>query len=215
SFINEIANICELVGADVHDVAKGMGLDHRIGSKFLHAGPGYGGSCFPKDTRALLNIGQQHGYHFKIVEATIKVNDQQRRIMLEKIIKAIGEVRGKTIAVLGLAFKPSTDDMREAPSIDIIKGLQKLGARIQAYDPVAIHEAKKIFTDVLFAEDTYAAINGADALVFITEWNQFRSLDLDRVKRLMKKPVIIDLRNIYDPTKMREEGFHYTGVGRL
>jgi UDPglucose 6-dehydrogenase len=215
SFINEIANICELVGADVHDVAKGMGLDHRIGSKFLHAGPGYGGSCFPKDTRALFNIAKKHDYHLKIVEAAIKVNDQQRQIMLEKIKKVIGDARGKTIAVLGLAFKPSTDDMREAPSIDIIQGLQKLGAQIQAYDPVAMREAKKILTGVVFAEDTYAAINGADALVFITEWNQFRSLDLDRVKRLMKKPVIVDLRNIYDPARMREEGFQYTGVGRL
>lgn len=215
SFINEIANICELVSADVHDVAKGMGLDHRIGSKFLHAGPGYGGSCFPKDTRALLNIAKKHDYHFKIVEAAIKVNDQQRQIMLEKIKKAIGDAQGKTIAVLGLAFKPSTDDMREAPSIDIIQGLQKLGIQIQAYDPVAMHEAKKILSGVVFAEDTYAAINNADALVFITEWNQFRSLDLDRVKRLMKKPLIIDLRNIYDPDRMREEGFQYIGVGRL
>jgi UDPglucose 6-dehydrogenase len=214
SFINEIANVCERVGADVHDVAKGMGLDHRIGSKFLHPGPGYGGSCFPKDTRALLNIAQKQDYHFQIVEAAINVNDQQRYRMLEKIKEAVGEVRGKTITVLGLAFKPNTDDMREAPSIEIIKGLQKAGARIRAYDPVAMSEAKKILNDVEFAEDTYSAIRGADALVFVTEWNQFRSLDMDRVKRLLKTPIVIDLRNIYEPEKMREYGFQYTSVGR-
>jgi UDPglucose 6-dehydrogenase len=215
SFINEVANICERVGADVHDVAKGMGLDHRIGSKFLHPGPGYGGSCFPKDTLALLNIAQKHGYSFKIVEAAVNVNEQQRHLMLEKIKAVVGDLRGKTIAVLGLSFKPGTDDMREAPSVDIICGLQKHGARIQAYDPVAMHEAGKVLTDVVFAEDTYGAISGADALVFVTEWNQFRGLDLDKVKILLKTPIIIDLRNIYDPPKMREYGFHYVSVGRL
>lgn len=213
-FINEIANICERVGADVHDVAKGMGLDHRIGSKFLHPGPGYGGSCFPKDTRALLNIAQKNEYHFKIVEAAVEVNDQQRVRMLEKIKNTIGSLRGKTVAVLGLAFKPNTDDMREAPSIDIIAGLQKEGARIKAYDPIAMHEARKVLNDVEFAEDTYSAISGADALVFLTEWNQFRSLDLDKIKRLLKTPLIIDLRNIYDPPRMRESGFQYVAVGR-
>ncbi len=213
-FINEIANICERVGADVHDVAKGMGLDHRIGSKFLHPGPGYGGSCFPKDTRALLNIAKKNDYRFKIVEATVEVNDQQRLRMLEKIKNAVGSLRGKTIAVLGLAFKPGTDDMREAPSIDIIAGLKKEGARIKAYDPVATQEAGKVLKDVEFAEDTYGAINGADALVFITEWNQFRSLDLDKIKRLLKTPLIVDLRNIYDPIRMREAGFQYIAVGR-
>jgi UDPglucose 6-dehydrogenase len=213
-FINEIANICERVGADVHDVAKGMGLDHRIGSKFLHPGPGYGGSCFPKDTRALLNIAKKSEYQFKIVEAAVEVNDQQRVRMLEKIKNAIGSLRGKTVAVLGLAFKPNTDDMREAPSIDIIAGLQKGGARIKAYDPIAMHEARKVLNDVEFAEDTYSAISGADALVFLTEWNQFRSLDLDKIKRLLKTPLIIDLRNIYDPPRMRENGFQYIAVGR-
>jgi UDPglucose 6-dehydrogenase len=213
-FINEIANICERVGADVHDVARGMGLDHRIGSKFLHPGPGYGGSCFPKDTRALLNIAKKNDCRFKIVEAAVEVNDQQRRRMLEKIKNAVGSLRGKTIAVLGLSFKPSTDDMREAPSIDIIAGLQKEGARIKAYDPVAMHEAEKVLKDVEFAEDTYSAISGADALVFVTEWNQFRSLDLEKIKRLLKAPLIIDLRNIYDPPRMRESGFQYVAVGR-
>jgi UDPglucose 6-dehydrogenase len=214
SFINEIANICERVGADVHDVAKGMGLDNRIGSKFLHPGPGYGGSCFPKDTRALLDIAQKHDYHFKVVEAAVKVNEQQRHRMLEKIKTAVGNFSGKTIAVLGLSFKPQTNDMREAPSIDIIEGMQKEGAKIQAYDPVAMDEARKIFKGVEFAEDTYDAISGADALVFVTEWNQFRSLDLEKIKRLLKTPIVIDLRNIYDPQKMREQGFQYTGVGR-
>ncbi len=213
-FINEIANICERVGADVHDVARGMGLDHRIGSKFLHPGPGYGGSCFPKDTRALLNIAKKNDYHFKIVEAAVEVNDQQRVRMLEKIKKNVGNLRGKTIAILGLAFKPNTDDMREAPSIDIIAGLQKEGARIKAYDPIAMHEARKVLKDVEFTDDTYSAISGADALVFLTEWNQFRSLDLDKIKRLLKTPLIIDLRNIYDPPRMRESGFTYIAVGR-
>ncbi|MGH7599228.1 MAG: UDP-glucose dehydrogenase family protein [bacterium] len=213
-FINEIANICERVGADVRDVAKGMGLDQRIGSKFLHPGPGYGGSCFPKDTRALLNIAKKNDYHFKIVEAAVEVNDQQRILMLEKIKSTVGSLRGKTVAVLGLAFKPNTDDMREAPAIDIIAGLQKEGARIKAYDPIAMHEARKVLNDVEFAEDTYSAISGADVLVFLTEWNQFRSLDLDKIKRLLKTPLIIDLRNIYDPPRMRESGFQYIAVGR-
>lgn len=214
SFINEIAAICERVGADVHDVAKGMGLDQRIGSKFLHPGPGYGGSCFPKDTRALLNIAKKNDYRFKIVEAAVEVNDQQRIRMLEKIKNVVGNLRGKTIAVLGLAFKPNTDDMREAPAVDIINGLQKEGARIKAYDPVAMHEAQKVLENVEFADDTYSAIGGADALVFMTEWNQFRSLDLDKIKRLLKTPLVIDLRNIYDPARMRESGFQYVAVGR-
>ncbi|MCG3119927.1 MAG: UDP-glucose 6-dehydrogenase [bacterium] len=214
SFINEVATICERVGADVHDVARGMGLDQRIGTKFLHAGPGYGGSCFPKDTRALLNIAKKSDYQFQIVEAAVKVNDEQRQRMLEKIKRALGTLNGKTIGVLGLAFKPNTDDMREAPSLDIIAGMQKEGARIKAYDPVAMHEAKKFLNDVEFVDDTYSAINGADALIFITEWNEFRSLDLDKIKRLLKAPIIIDLRNIYDPQKVRENGFTYVSVGR-
>lgn len=214
SFINEVATICERVGADVHDVARGMGLDQRIGTKFLHAGPGYGGSCFPKDTRALLNIAKKSDYHFQIVDAAVKVNDEQRQRMLEKIKRTLGTLNGKTIGVLGLAFKPNTDDMREAPSLDIIAGMQKEGARIKAYDPIAMHEAKKIFDDVEFVDDTYSAISGADALIFITEWNEFRSLDLDKIKRLLKTPIIIDLRNIYEPQKMREHGFTYASVGR-
>jgi UDPglucose 6-dehydrogenase len=214
SFINEVATICERVGADVHDVARGMGLDQRIGTKFLHAGPGYGGSCFPKDTRALLNIAKKCDYTFEIVKAAIDVNDEQRLRMLDKIKKSLGSLNGKTIGVLGLAFKPNTDDMREAPAIDIITGMQKDGARIKAYDPVAMHEAAKFIKDVEFVDDTYSAITGTDALVFITEWNQFRSLDLDKIKRLMKAPVIVDLRNIYDPYRMRENGFMYFSVGR-
>jgi UDPglucose 6-dehydrogenase len=214
SFINEIATICERVGADVHEVAKGMGLDQRIGTKFLHAGPGYGGSCFPKDTRALLNIARKNDYKFKIVEATVEVNDEQRRRMLEKIKRTLGSLNGKTIAVLGLAFKPNTDDMREAPSIDIIKGMQKDGARIKAYDPVAMEEAKKFLQDIEFMDDTYSPMAGADALIFITEWNQFRSLDLEKIKQLLKTPIVIDLRNIYDPQRMREHGFTYVAVGR-
>jgi UDPglucose 6-dehydrogenase len=215
SFINEIANICERVGADVHDVAKGMGLDNRIGRKFLHAGPGYGGSCFPKDTRALVAIAEKHDYKIRIVESAIEVNETQRQLMLRKIKNAVGDLKGKTIAVLGLSFKPNTDDMREAPSIDIINGLQKEGARIQAYDPVAIPEARKVLKDVQYAEETYEALSDADALVFMTEWNQFRSLDLDKVRNLLRSPVIIDLRNIYEPAKMREHGFKYAGVGRI
>jgi len=214
SFINEVATICERVGADVHEVARGMGLDQRIGTKFLHAGPGYGGSCFPKDTRALLNIARKSDYTFKIVEAAVEVNDQQRLRMLEKIKRTLGSLNGKTIAVLGLAFKPNTDDMREAPSIDIINGMQKEGARIKAYDPVAMDEAKKFFQDVEFMDDTYSAMAGADALIFITEWNQFRSLDLEKIMHLLKTPIIIDLRNIYEPQRMREHGFTYVAVGR-
>ena len=214
SFINEVATICERVGADVHDVARGMGLDQRIGTKFLHAGPGYGGSCFPKDTRALVSIAKKCEYDFKIVDAAVKVNDEQRQRMLEKIRQTLGNMKGKTIGVLGLAFKPNTDDMREAPSIDIIAGMQKDGAHIKAYDPIAMHEAQKFLQDVEYVDDTYSTITGADALVLVTEWNQFRSLDLDKVKRLLKTPIVIDLRNIYEPLKMREHGFTYVSVGR-
>ncbi len=214
SFINEVATICERVGADVHEVARGMGLDQRIGTKFLHAGPGYGGSCFPKDTRALLNIARKSDYTFKIVEAAVEVNDEQRLRMLEKIKRTLGNLNGKTIAVLGLAFKPNTDDMREAPSLDIIQGMQKEGARIKAYDPVAMEEAKKFLQDIEFMDDTYSPMAGADALIFITEWNQFRSLDLVKIKQLLKTPIVIDLRNIYEPQRMREHGFTYVAVGR-
>jgi UDPglucose 6-dehydrogenase len=214
SFINEVATICERVGADVHEVARGMGLDQRIGTKFLHAGPGYGGSCFPKDTRALLNIARKSDYTFKIVEAAVEVNDDQRVRMLEKIKRTLGSLNGKTIAVLGLAFKPNTDDMREAPSIDIIQGMQREGARIKAYDPVAMEEAKNFLHDVEFMDDTYSPMAGADALIFITEWNQFRSLDWEKIKHLLKTPIVIDLRNIYEPQRMREHGFTYVAVGR-
>lgn len=214
SFINEIANICDSIGCDVHDVARAIGMDKRIGSKFLHPGPGFGGSCFPKDTRALAATARKFGCDSQIVEAVIEVNRRQRAAMIPKIEKLVGNLKNKTIAVLGLSFKPETDDMREAPSVDIIRGLIKSGARVRAYDPVAMPEAAKIFNDITFAEDEYSAVNGADALVFITEWNQFRALDMRRVKELMKSPKIADLRNIYEPEDMRELGFDYVGVGR-
>ncbi len=214
SYINEIANICEIMGADVHAVAKGMGLDNRIGRKFLHAGPGYGGSCFPKDTSAIYQLAKNKGYEFKIVGAAIDVNYSQRMRMFEKIKNAFGDLKGKTISVLGLAFKPNTDDMRDAPAIDIVNGLLKEGAKVRAFDPVAMENARKILPDVHYAKDTYDAIQGADAVVFMTEWNQFRSLDLDKIKSLMKSHYIFDLRNIYEPDKMTEKGFQYYCVGR-
>lgn len=214
SFINEVANVCERVDADVHDVAKGMGLDNRIGAKFLHPGPGYGGSCFPKDTRALLTIAQQHDYRFQIVEAAVAVNEQQRRVMIQKIKHITGGVKGKTIAFLGLSFKPNTDDMREAPAADIIQALLQEGAQIRAYDPVAMPEARKILPSITYGKDAYDIMEGADALIFITEWNQFRSLDLDKIKSLLNTPLVIDLRNIYEPSKMIDKGFKYYSVGR-
>lgn len=214
SFINEIANICERVGADVHHVAMGMGLDNRIGRKFLHPGPGFGGSCFPKDTQALVQLAQDHDYPFRIVESVIKVNELQKKSMIGKIKNAVGDLNGKTLGVLGLSFKPNTDDMRDAPSITIINGLQKEGARIKAFDPAAMKEAGKVLKDVIYCKDTYEVAENSDALIFITEWNQFRSLDLDKIKSLLKAPVIIDLRNIYEPDKMREKGFEYVSVGR-
>jgi len=214
SFINEVANVCEKVGADVQQVAKGLGLDHRIGSKFLHAGPGYGGSCFPKDVSALAQISKNNGYQFEIIEAVMKVNRNQKKRMVTKIQEAIGDLKGKRLAFLGLAFKPNTDDMRDAPSVVIVEALQQLGAEIVACDPAAIEEAKKIMKNVIFVEDPYSAIDGADALVLMTEWNPYRSLDFDRVKESMNTPIIIDLRNIYEPKKMEELGFKYTSVGR-
>lgn len=215
SFINEVANLCERVGADIHAVAKGMGLDHRIGSKFLHAGPGYGGSCFPKDTQAIAQIAKDHKYIFEVVEAVINVNKKQKERMLEKIINTVGEIKDKTIGVLGLSFKPNTDDIRDAPSIDIINGLLKKGAKIKAYDPVAMEEARKIFNeDIKYCKDSYDAVEGSDALLLITEWNQFRNLDLIKIKELLRLPVIIDLRNVYEPQKMKELGIRYAGVGR-
>ena len=214
SFINEIANLCERIGCDVHDVAKAIGMDKRIGSKFLHPGPGFGGSCFPKDTRALASVARQFDSESLIVDAVIQVNQKQRQEMLKKITKLVGDLRGKTVAVLGLAFKPETDDMREAPSVDIIRNLLERGAKVKAYDPVAKSEAMKVLTDITYADDEYAAVADADALVFVTEWNQFRALDMRRIRDLMKTPKIADLRNIYDPEDMRELGFQYVGVGR-
>ena len=214
SFINEIANLCDKIGCDVHDVARAIGMDKRIGSKFLHPGPGFGGSCFPKDTRALSSVARQYECSSRIVDAVIEVNDQQGEQMLLKIRKLVGNLKGKNIAVLGLAFKPETDDMREAPAIGIIKSLLDDGAKITAYDPVAKSEAMKVLPDIVYADDEYAAVTGADALVFVTEWNQFRALDLIRIRDLMKSAKVADLRNIYDPADMREMGFEYVGVGR-
>jgi UDPglucose 6-dehydrogenase len=214
SFINEMAVICDRVKADVHHVAKGMGLDKRIGSKFLHPGPGFGGSCFPKDTQALVEMAKKIGYDMKTVRAAIDVNQQQRRLAFEKIEEGIGNLKNKTIGILGLSFKPNTDDMRDAPSVAIIEMLQQAGARIKAYDPVAMIEAKRILQHVVYSKDAYDTAKDADGLVFMTEWNQFRNLDTARLKKLMKTPVIIDLRNIYEPQKMKEQGFKYIGMGR-
>jgi UDPglucose 6-dehydrogenase len=214
SFINEIANMCDAIGCDVHDVARAIGMDRRIGNKFLHPGPGFGGSCFPKDTRALAAVAREFNSESRIVDAVIEVNHRQRAHMIPKIEKLVGELSGKIIAVLGLAFKPETDDMREAPSVDIIRGLLERGATVRAYDPVAMLEAKKILPEIAYSEDEYETVAGADALVFMTEWNQFRALDMQRIRQLMRSPRIADLRNIYEPDSMRELGFDYVGVGR-
>jgi UDPglucose 6-dehydrogenase len=216
SFINEIANLCEKVGADVHMVAKGMGLDGRIGSKFLHPGAGYGGSCFPKDTKALIQLArsQGDGYELEVIEAAIRANEKQQSRMVEKVTQTVGILQGKTLGVLGLAFKPNTDDMRDAVSVKIIQGLQKRGAHIRAFDPEAMDSARKLLPDVTYCEDAYHAAEGADALILITEWNQFRHLDLERMRSGLKKSVFIDLRNVYDPQRMKGLGFHYVGVGR-
>ena len=215
SFINEMATICEKVGADVHQVARGMGLDKRIGPKFLHPGPGFGGSCFPKDTKAVSQIARQHGYGFEIVDAVIKVNDELPGIMVEKIVSAVGgDLKGATIGILGLTFKPNTDDMRDSPTIPIIMGLQERGAKIQAYDPAGMAQAKAYLRDVDYKEDLYDVGEGADALVIATEWNQFRNIDWDRMKNLLKQLIVVDLRNIYKPQRMRNLGFHYTSLGR-
>ena len=214
SFINEVANLCDKIGCDVHDVARAIGMDKRIGSKFLHPGPGFGGSCFPKDTRAMSSVAKQFDSEALIVDAVIEVNQRQGRHMLTKIKSLVGNLKGKTIAVLGLAFKPETDDMREAPAIGIIRSLVDDDAKVRAYDPVAMLEAKKVLPDIEYAEDEYAAVTGTDALVFVTEWNQFRALDLARIRDLMTTPKVADLRNIYDPDDMKELGFEYVGVGR-
>ncbi len=215
TFINEMADLCEAVGADVQQVARGIGLDGRIGTKFLHAGPGYGGSCFPKDTLALAKTAQDHGMPLRIVETVVAVNDQRKRAMARKVIRACGgSVRGKTIALLGLTFKPDTDDMREAPSLAIAAGLQDGGAKVRAYDPEGIEQARPLLPAVSFAEDAYSCAEGADAVVIVTEWNAFRALDLKRLHTVMRTPVLVDLRNIYDPAIAAQHGFAYQGVGR-
>lgn len=214
SFINEVANLCDKIGCDVHDVARAIGMDKRIGSKFLHPGPGFGGSCFPKDTRAMSSVARQFDCDALIVDAVIEVNQRQGQHMLTKIKSLVGKLNGKTVAVLGLAFKPETDDMREAPALGIIRSLVADGAKVRAYDPVAMSEAKKLLPDIEYAEDEYTAVTSADALVFVTEWNQFRALDLARIRDLMTTPKVADLRNIYDPDDMKELGFEYVGVGR-
>ncbi len=215
TFINEIADLSEKVGADVQEVARGIGLDNRIGSKFLHAGPGFGGSCFPKDTRALIKIAQDHDVQLRIVEAVLGVNDNRKRAMARKISAAAGgSLRGKTVAVLGLTFKPDTDDMREAPSIPLVTGLLDAGARVRAYDPVGMEQARRELPDIEYSEDPYECARGADALVFVTEWAQFRALDLARLKREMAGSIVVDLRNIYNPQEMEIHGFIYEGIGR-
>lgn len=215
TFINEIANLCEQVGANVQDVARGIGLDNRIGTKFLHAGPGYGGSCFPKDTLALIKTAQDYEAPIRIVETVAAVNDQRKRAMGRKVIAACGgSVRGETIAVLGLTFKPNTDDMREAPAIDVIRALQDAGARIRAYDPEGMDAARAVLTDVDYAKDAYDCARDAAALVIVTEWDIFRALDLPRLKAALASPVVVDLRNIYRPDDMQKHGFTYFSVGR-
>jgi UDPglucose 6-dehydrogenase len=214
SFINEMANICELVGADVHQVAKGMGLDKRIGPKFLHPGPGYGGSCFPKDTRAIAKLAESLGYRFSIVETVIQVNERQHERMVEKMESTLGPLKGKRLGVLGLTFKPNTDDIRESPGIKIVKGLVEKGASVVAFDPAGMEAAKEVLGEVVFAKDMYDVAEDADALVLTTEWNEFRFLDWDRVKTLLRSPTVVDLRNIYDPVRMRARGFDYLCVGR-
>ncbi len=215
TFINEIADLCEKVGADVHDVAKGIGLDGRIGRKFLHPGPGYGGSCFPKDTLALVRTAQQAGAPVRIIETVVEVNDARKRKMADKVIDLCGgDVRGRTIAVLGLTFKPNTDDMRESPALEIVPALQAAGAAIRAYDPEGMDEARKLLPDVVWCDTAYETLGGAEALVIVTEWNEFRGLDLKRVKSLLRQPVVADLRNIWNPEEMAALGFRYASVGR-
>ncbi|WP_167073350.1 UDP-glucose dehydrogenase family protein [Sphingomonas vulcanisoli] len=215
TFINEIADLCEAVGANVQDVSRGIGLDGRIGAKFLHAGPGYGGSCFPKDTLALLKTADDYDTPVRIVEAVVQVNDARKRAMGRKVIKAMGgDVRGKTVGILGLTFKPNTDDMRDAPSLAVIQALQDAGATVKAHDPEGVEQAAKVLKDVEFVADPYAAADGADALVIVTEWDAYRALDLARLKGLLKTPVLVDLRNIYPIDEAEKAGFDYTSVGR-
>jgi len=215
TFINEIADLCEKVGAEVQDVARAMGLDNRIGSKFLHAGPGFGGSCFPKDAVALIKTAQDNEVPLRIVETVAAVNDTRKRAMARKVLMALdGSVRGKTIAVLGLTFKPNTDDMREAPSIPLITALQDMGAKVRAYDPVGMEQAKPLMSGVVFCDGPYRCAEGADALVIATEWEQFRALDFDHLKSVMVSPVLVDLRNVYRTDDIVAKGFSYTSIGR-
>ena len=214
TFINEIADLCESVGGNVQDVARGIGLDNRIGSKFLHAGPGYGGSCFPKDTLALIKTGQDAGAPLRIVEAVVAVNDQRKRAMAKKVVAACGgSVRGRDIAVLGLAFKPNTDDMRDSPAIALVTALTDLGARVRAYDPQSVEQARAMMPDVTYCGDAYACAEGASALVIVTEWDEFRALDFKRLRAIMATPAVVDLRNIYRAGDLERLGFSYTGVG--
>ncbi|PZO01576.1 MAG: UDP-glucose 6-dehydrogenase [Alphaproteobacteria bacterium] len=215
TFINEMADLCEAVEADVQQVARGIGLDKRIGSKFLHAGPGYGGSCFPKDTLALVRTATDAGTPLRLIETTVSINDDRKKAMADRVAKALGgDLKGKTVALLGLTFKPNTDDMRDAPSLDVAPALMAAGATVQAFDPEGMHEASKLLDGVVFRDGPYEAVEGADAVVILTEWDQFRALDLDRIKLLLKQPVMVDLRNVYRPDDMRARGFRYSSIGR-
>jgi len=215
TFINEMADLCEAVGADVQQVARGIGLDNRIGSKFLHAGPGYGGSCFPKDTLALVRTAVDAGSPVRLVETTVEVNDARKKAMAKRVSAAAdGDLTGKTVAVLGLTFKPNTDDMRDSPALDLVPALIAAGARVQAFDPEGMHEARALLEGVDFRDGPYDAVKDADVVVIVTEWDPFRALDLDRLKSLVRQPVIVDLRNIYRPEDMRAKGFRYTSIGR-
>lgn len=214
SFINEIARLCELMGADVHDVARGMGLDRRIGSRFLLPGPGFGGSCFPKDTAAAVDLARQHGYRFRIIESAIAVNAETKARMIEKIAAAGGPLAGRTVGVLGLSFKPETDDIRESPALAVIADLVAAGASVRTFDPAAMDNARAVFPDLYYATDAYDCATGADVLVLATEWNEFRALDFDRLAKLMRSKTVVDLRNVYEPKELSAAGWSYTGVGR-
>jgi len=215
TFINEVADLCEAVGADVQQVARGIGLDNRIGSKFLHAGPGYGGSCFPKDTLALVRTASDAGSPVRLIETTVAINDARKKAMADRVAEALGgDLKGRTVALLGLTFKPNTDDMRDAPSLDVAPALIARGATVQAFDPEGMEEAAKLLDGVIFKNGPYDAVEGADVVVILTEWNQFRALDLDRIKLLLKQPVMVDLRNVYRPDDMKARGFRYSSIGR-
>ncbi len=214
TFINEMADLCEAVGADVQQLARGIGLDNRIGSKFLNAGPGYGGSCFPKDTLALVRTADDAGSPVRLVKTTVEVNDARKKAMAGRVTEAAGELKGKTVAILGLTFKPNTDDMRDAPSLDVVPALLAMGAAVRAFDPEGMEEAAKVLDGLTFVDGPYSAVEGADVAVILTEWDQFRALDLDRLKGLMKAPVVVDLRNVYRPEDMRAHGFKYSSIGR-